>query len=209
MKKQLHILSLCDLSGEMVRPWVEAGHYCLCVDIQAAKSSAPGYHLQADILACLGNMWDDYYTWPDIVFAAPPCTELAVSGARWWARKGARPCFDAMHLVYRCRDICVASTVPWALENPTGRLSTIWRKPNYSFDPCDYGDPYTKRTHLWTGRGFIMPEKHRVEPTQGSKMHLMPPSTNRAYLRSLTPAGFARAVFEANEPALLKRAPRI
>jgi len=64
------------------------------------------------------------------------------------------------------------------------------------------GDTYTKKTCLWTGGGFKMPEKRSVEPTEGSKMHLMPPSENRANLRSATPMGFAQAVFEANRGEL-------
>jgi hypothetical protein len=64
------------------------------------------------------------------------------------------------------------------------------------FDPADYGDPYTKRTCLW-GR-FNAPYKTPVAATEGSKMHRMAPSPERAAKRSETPAGFARAFFEAN-----------
>jgi len=65
------------------------------------------------------------------------------------------------------------------------------------FNPCDYGDPYTKKTYLW-GNFNMPPKVKRVEPTKGSKMHLLPPSLDRAMLRSITPPGFARAFFEAN-----------
>lgn len=84
----------------------------------------------------------------------------------------------------------------WCLENPIGRLSWFLGDPKAYFDPCDYGDPYTKRTCLWGD--FVMPPKSPVEPTEGSKMHRLPPSEDRAALRSVTPAGFAKAFFEAN-----------
>jgi hypothetical protein len=109
-------------------------------------------------------------------------------------------------VVASCNRICEASGVPFLIENPVSTLSTYWRKPDYKFDPCDYAgyldDPapeaYTKKTCLWVGGGFRMPAKKRVEPVLGSKTHLLGPSEERANLRSVTPAGFARAVFEAN-----------
>jgi len=91
------------------------------------------------------------------------------------------------------------------IENPVSTLSTYWRKPDYMFDPCDYGryldppgDAYTKKTCLWVGNGFVMPPKKPVPPVEGSKIHRMPPSKDRGYLRSVTPMGFAEAVFQAN-----------
>ncbi len=65
------------------------------------------------------------------------------------------------------------------------------------FQPCDYGDPYTKKTCLWGN--FNNPIKNPVAPTEGSKMHKYPPSKDRQMLRSITPPGFAKAFFEANK----------
>ena len=94
---------------------------------------------------------------------------------------------------------------PYLIENPVSTVSTYWRAPDHTFDPCDYGgylippgDAYTKKTCLWTGNGFVMPEPKRVRPTEGSRMHRLPPSEERANARSATPKGFARAVFLAN-----------
>jgi hypothetical protein len=84
----------------------------------------------------------------------------------------------------------------WVLENPVGRLAWYLGPPQMTFHPADYGDPYTKRTLLW-GR-FTAPLKRRVAATEGSRMHLLPPSPDRWKLRSATPEGFARAFFEAN-----------
>ena len=84
----------------------------------------------------------------------------------------------------------------WALENPVGRLGHYLGKPVIYFDPCDYGDPYTKKTCLWGN--FNVPIKAPVEPTEGGKMWRIPPSKDRPKLRSITPSGFAKAFFEAN-----------
>jgi len=110
------------------------------------------------------------------------------------------------------------SGAPYMVEHPVTCLVSIPHigEPNFKFDPNDYGDPYTKETWLWTGNGFRMPPVIKpgdmfdkptwVEPTEGSKMHLMAPSENRANLRAATPPGFARAVFEANASEGLRQA---
>jgi len=94
------------------------------------------------------------------------------------------------------RIVLISEPTFWCLENPVGRLNKWIGQPVMYFNPCDYGDPYTKKTALW-GK-FNIPEKNPVEPTEGSKMHLIPPCENRQELRSITPPGFARAFFEAN-----------
>ncbi|AMV20448.1 hypothetical protein [Planctomyces sp. SH-PL14] len=198
------VLSLCDLTTNMVRPWLDAGYECWCVDMQHAPGVSKDGNLVrvgADILEWLPPRRE--YA---IVFAFPPCTHFAVSGARWFKDKGLGGLAQAVNLVERCRDICEWSGAPWMLENPVGTLATYWRKADHMFDPCDYGqfelaDNYTKKTCLWTGGGFVMPDRCPIEPTDGSRMHLMPPSADRANLRSATPMGFARAVFEANKGA--------
>lgn len=201
------VLSICDRTGNMVEPWAEAGYECWCVDIQ----HYPGYdpsHRRKNIFKIGADILDwqlPKEKWA-IVFAFPPCTHLAGSGARWWKGKGLRKLSEAIALVARCAEICEESGAPWMLENPVGALSTHWRKPDYKFDPCDYAgylddpteDAYTKKTCLWTGNGFIMPPTKPVYPDKGSKMHKLPPSPDRANLRSETPKGFARAVFAAN-----------
>lgn len=203
------VISLCDYTGHMVEPWAEAGYECICVDTQ--------HSIRRDKVR--GNVhlvWGDVrYWWPEsfedvaAVFAFPPCTHLASSGARDWQDKGLTHLIDALTLVESCRRICEASRAPWLIENPIGRLSTCWRTPDHSFDPFEYADyldtdaermneAYTKQTCLWTGGGFVMPERRAVVPVLGSKMHRMSPGADRANLRSATPRGFARAVFLAN-----------
>jgi hypothetical protein len=196
----MNILSLCDFTGNMVRPWLEAGHTATIVDIQhRGVTVEKGVTNGGTLIKVQENILRYCPPWGiDIVFAFPPCTDLANSGARWFKTKGMRRLIDALQLVERCRELCDTIGAPYMIENPVGQLSTYWRKPDYTFDPCDYGDPYTKKTCLWTGNGFVMPPKERVEPVGGSKMHLLPETANRPNLRSATPMGFARAVFEAN-----------
>ncbi len=198
------ILSLCDYTGIMVEPWAEAGFDCLLVDIRHPA----GVNRNGRITTVCHdvNTFVHWFRPAGFVAAFPPCTHLAVSGARWFARKGLAPLVKALELVESCRRLCEISEAPWMIENPVGRLSTLWRKPDYYFDPCDYAgyldDPtseaYTKKTCLWTGGGFIMPEPRRVEPVGKNPIHHMPPSKDRGLKRSVTPRGFARAVFEAN-----------
>lgn len=131
------------------------------------------------------------------ILAAPPCTHLAGSGARWWKGKGEEALLDALSIVDAClRIILLSNPVFWCLENPVGRLIHYLGKPVLYFQPYEYGDPYTKKTALWGN--FNIPKKHLVEPIEGGKIWRMPPSPERPMLRSITPPGFARAFFEVN-----------
>lgn len=131
------------------------------------------------------------------VLAAPPCTHFAGSGARWWKEKGTPALLEGLSIVDAClRIIWVEQPEWWCLENPVGRLNRYIGNPVMYFNPCDYGDPYTKKTALW-GK-FNIPKKNPVEPVEGSKIHLYAPSEDRPMLRSITPQGFAKAFFEAN-----------
>ena len=181
------ILSLCDYTGSWSKPYGEAGYEVIQVDLQHGQD--------VRTLEFIGPVHG--------ILAAPPCTHLASSGARWWASKGPEALMEALAVADAClRAVALYNPTWWALENPTGRLSRYYGPPAFSFDPCDFGDPYTKRTHLW-GK-FVPPMPlwtggdKSVYPSEGSKMHKLPPSKDRANLRSATPEGFARAFFEAN-----------
>lgn len=181
------ILSLCDYSGEWPKPYREAGYTVVQVDLKHGQD--------VRLLEYPGKVHG--------ILAAPPCTHLAGSGARWWKEKGEGALLEALAIADSClRLALLCQPVWWALENPVGRLPRYYGEPKFYFDPCDYGDPYTKRTALWGN--FVPPfplfvgADMRVEATQGSKMHLLAPSPERATLRSITPSGFARAFFKAN-----------
>lgn len=176
------IISLCDWTGNWAKPYKEAGYEVQTVDIKNGQD--------VRTLLYSGNIYG--------LLAAPPCTELAVSGARWWKEKGEQVLLDALAICDACVRAAIFGKVKfWALENPVGRLRKFYGPPTLIFNPCDYGDPYTKKTLLW-GK-FNIPEKAPVAPTEGSKMHLIPPGPDRQAIRSETPMGFARAFFEANK----------
>jgi hypothetical protein len=197
------VVSLFDLTGIMVAPWAAAGFLCYCVDLQHPA----GEHRDGNI----SNVGADVREWLPpygpikILFAFPPCTHVAVSGARWFADKGLRSLIEALELFDAALRIAEWTSAPYMIENPVSTVSTYWRKPDFTFDPCDYGgylnppqDRYTKKTCLWTGNGFAMPKPARIAPSEGSRMHRVPPGKNRATIRSATPKGFAQAVFEIN-----------
>lgn len=203
---------LCELSGKMARPWSDAGYLCFCVDIQ--------HSIRRDRVE--GNIrfvWGDVRTWrlpegirPIFVAAFTPCTNQTVAGARDFEKKGGYMLRDGLEMFEAGRQVAAWSGAPYCCENPVGVLSSIPHigKPQYYFDPSDYAgyadepelEAYTKKTCLWTGNGFVMPEPKPVEPILGSMMHTLPPTEDRADLRSATPSGFSRATFIFNDPSL-------
>ena len=209
---------LCDITGVMASPWADAGYSCILVDPQHPEGVTVD-----GLVTKVGRIIDHPETWVVIreaiqtgrvVFVAgfPPCTDLAVSGARWFDSKSEKdPAFQfkAMHVVWQCQIIGELSGAPWFAENPVSRISSFWRKPDFAFNPHDFtgycaNDNYTKKTCLWTGGGFVMPEPFRDESLgePDNRIHACPPSDERANIRSATPEGFARAVFLANAPHL-------
>jgi hypothetical protein len=212
------VLSLCDLSGHMVDPWVDAGYTAILVDPQHGLSG--DMIVDGNIIAHAETVYEAM-TWMGeliatqrlaFVAAFPPCTDMAVSGARWFKDKGeADPLFQAraVAVAEQCRTIGRLSGAPWFVENPVSILSSAWGPPDHMFDPADFtsyepSDNYTKRTCLWTGGGFRMPSIHR-DDTLGppdDRIHKAPPGPDRANFRSATPMGFARAVYAANAKAM-------
>lgn len=177
------IWSLFDHSGNWSRPYEEAGYAVRRFDLQNGhdvrliRRSAERVHG---------------------ILAAPPCTEFARSGARWWAAKGDAALITGLATVDAVfRIVWAHGPSWWVMENPIGRLSEFIGPPQFKFDPCDFGDPWTKRTWLW-GRFAppvaVLAPVGAVEPTLGDV------TTKRSGMnaRSETPMGFARAFFEAN-----------
>ena len=174
------ILDLCGGTGAWSQPYVDAGY-----DVRLITMPESDVRLYEPPAMVYG------------VLAAPPCTHLSGSGARWWRAKGEIALLEALSVVDAClRIIMAAKPQWWCLENPVGRLVHYIGKPAMYFNPCEYGDPYTKKTCLWGN--FTFPIRNPVEPSEGSKIHLMEPRRNRPELRSITPPGFAQAFFEAN-----------
>ena len=205
--KDMIVISCFDLTGIMVKPWADAGITCFCVDMQHPK----GETRRDNIIFVGADMREWLPPFRPVAFAAffPPCTDVAVSGARWFRDKGLRALYQSIRLFYASIRIAEWTGAPYMIENPVSIVSTHWRKPDHTFHPCDYAgypggnaDLYTKKTCLWVGGGFKMPPPKRQSPVLGSKMHLLSPSKERANLRSATPLGFAQAVFEANSPTV-------
>lgn len=197
------VLSLCDYTGNFVEPWRKAGYECWTVDLQHGGTfKVDGMmRVNADVRSWLPPRAEYAFC-----AAFPPCTDIAVSGARWFKEKGLGSLAEAIEVFAACVRICEWTGAPWFCENPVSVIASHYRKPDYIFNPCDYAgyldqpelEAYTKKTCLWTGGGFVMPEQKAVVPVLGSKMHLLPPSPERANLRSETPKGFAKAIFEVN-----------
>lgn len=210
------IVSLCDLTGNFTTPWVERGYDAILVDPQHGSDDCTRTRHGGSVtkLACTVEEALPYlaqvFERDIVVFVAgfPPCTDMAVSGARWFeAKRKVDPYFQAkaVAVAEQCRTIGRLSGAPWFVENPVSILSSVFGKPDHIFNPHDYtafeaGDNYTKKTCLWTGGGFVMPEPLR-DTTLGEpddRIHKAPPGPERANFRSATPMGFARAVFDSN-----------
>jgi hypothetical protein len=156
--------------------------------------------------------------------AFPVCTDMAVSGAAHFAKKlEADPLYQhkaVSHAVW-CSKVFDSLGCPYFIENPVSVLSTQWRKPDHSFNPFEYGgyipddeaehpvwpefiaafDAYPKKTLLWTGGDFTMPDPMPVECPAGVSVQyskLGDKSMKTKNIRSATPRGFAKAVFCAN-----------
>jgi hypothetical protein len=202
------VVSCFDYTGNMVFPWSEAGYICYCIDLRHNGEMKKGNitFLGADM-----RTWKPDFDISKVVFQAyfPPCTHVATSGSRWFREKGIDKLIDALELFNIAIKMAETIKAPYIIENPVSTISSYWRKPDYVFNPCDYAgylggedDLYTKKTCLWTGGCFRMPEPRRLSPVYGSMMHLVSPSSDRGNFRSQTPKGFAYAVFEANAPHL-------
>jgi len=193
--KDRTILDLCGGTGAWSQPYREARYRVELVDLNC----------NGDVRLLHKPKFKVYG-----VLAAPPCTHLAGSGARWWKEKGDEALLEALSVVDAClRVVMITKPKFWALENPVGRLVKFLGKPKMYFDPCDYGDPYTKKTAVWGD--FNIPQKSPVEVLiqdtpkghHNQDLYLQEQGIqlkhgNRGVLRSITPLGFARAFFKAN-----------
>lgn len=207
-------ISLFDYTGNMLKPWLEAGYECHLIDNQHPKGHTvrdDGMHLwNIDLRLPLPALFADGVAF---VSAFPPCTDVAVSGARWFKGKGLRALQEAIACFATAAEFCEAVGAPYVIENPVSTISTYWRKPDHTFHPHEFtelepSDNYTKKTCLWVGNGFVMPlaQKSLSLSPPDNRIHACPPSEDRAAQRSETPMGFSRAVFEANhkEGSLLR-----
>jgi hypothetical protein len=165
-------VSLFDESTVMLDPWMSENYECWAVDITHPRGetvSDNGVHLVGHDL---NVPWLPPFDRGDIIFVAafPPCNHLAVSGARWFQGKGLRALSSAVNLFATAAEFCEWSQAPYLIENPVSTISTYWRKPDYTFSPHEWAglcgdDNYTKRTCVWTGGGFKMPQPMPADAT--------------------------------------------
>lgn len=155
----MKILVACEESQAVTREFRRLGHEAYSCDIAPCSGGHPEWHLQQDVLPLLKEKWD-------MIIAFPPCTDLAVSGARHFeqkrkdGRQQASIEFFMLFANHPCERI--------AIENPVGIMSTTWKKPNQIIQPYEYGHPYTKKTCLWLkGLPLLQPTCVLEKPESG------------------------------------------
>lgn len=187
------ILDLCGGTGAWSKPYKDAGY-----DVR--NITLPDYDVRT-------------YIPPENVYgilAAPPCTMFSLARTR---AKTPRDLKEGMEIVIACLKIIWecrynSATKFWALENPMGYLRQFLGKPAFTFDPCDFGDPYTKKTDIWGY--FNVPKKNpcKLSEEQIARCKInnrkLPSisqitSNKQSARRAITPPGFARAFYEANK----------
>ncbi len=170
------LICLCDITGIFGEPWAEAGYKVILVDPQHEQTRIEGnyYKISETVEGAIPYIID-FCKGKTVVFVAsfPPCTHLAVSGAAHFENKRKEnPHFQAQafQVVTQCSMLAEFFQVPYFVENPVSVLSSMWRKPCFSFQPFEFGgylpeddahplypeyikprDAYPKKTCLWTG----------------------------------------------------------
>ena len=181
--KKLNVLVACEFSGIVRDEFIKLGHNAWSCDILPSESSL-GPHFQCDIKHVLfDKKWD-------LIIAHPPCTDLSVSGARWFKEKQA----DGRQ--QRSIDFFMQFTkleCMWAIENPIGIMSSHYRKPDQIIQPWQFGHGETKATCLWLNN---LPKLISTDIVEGREQRIwrLPPSEDRGKLRSITYKGIAEAM---------------
>lgn len=183
----MRVLVACEYSGTVRDAFIKAGHDAISCDIIPTDVSGP--HYQGDIRDILYNSWD-------LIVAHPPCTRLCNSGVMWldrrnlWndMREGAE--FFKLFLNHPCEKI--------AIENPIMHkyaVEIIGRRQDQLIQPWQFGHGETKATCLWL-KGLPKLTPTNVVEGRVQRLHLLPPSKDRAKLRSKTYQGIADAMAE-------------
>ena len=179
----MKILIACEYSGMTRRAFAALGHDVISADFEPSEDNSP-FHYQGD---CFDLINDQQF---DLMIAHPPCTHLAVSGARHFARKIASGEQQAaLEFVQRLLDAPIPKI---ALENPISIISSRIRKPDQIIQPWQFGHGETKATCLWLkGLPKLIPTN--IVEGRSDRIHKMPPSPTRWKERSRTYEGIAAA----------------
>lgn len=176
----MRVLVACEYSGRVRDAFIRVGHDAMSCDL--LPTDVPGPHYQGDVRDVLGDGWD-------LMVAHPPCTHLAVSGARWFKDKQVEQA-EALEFVRLLLD---APIERMALENPVSIISSRIRKPDQVIQPWQFGHGETKATCLWLKN---LPPLVPTDIVEGrdNRIHRLPPSPDRWKLRSETYPGIAAAM---------------
>ncbi len=179
----MRVLIACEFSGVVRDAFARRGHDAWSCDLLPCEVG--GRHIRDDILALLrGGIHRRY----DLLIAHPPCTYLAVSGARWWKGRE-REQEEALEFV---RQLLEAPFPRIALENPIGKISTAIRKPDQIIQPWQFGHGEVKATCLWL-RNLPLLKPTNIVLGRIPRVHREPPGADRWKNRSRTLLGIAEA----------------
>ena len=150
----MNVLVACEESQEVCKAFRARGHNAFSCDIQECSGGHPEWHIWGDALlsikggrlSTMDGQTHDIDKW-DLIIAHPPCTDLAVSGARWFPEKQ-KDLRQQKAVAFFMQMIC-APAAKVAVENPIGIMSTVYRKPDQIIQPYEYGHPVRKSTCLW------------------------------------------------------------
>lgn len=184
--RRMRVLVACEESQVVCSAFRAKGHNAYSCDILPTSGSIADWHLRCDVTEVLHDHWD-------IIIAFPPCTDLAVSGARWFPEKKADGRQNrSIHFFMRFTNILCPSI---CIENPIGIMSTIYRKPDQIIQPWQFGHGETKTTCLWL-KGLPLLKPTNIVSGREGKVWRMAPGPDRAKMRSKTFAGIAQAMAE-------------
>lgn len=184
----MRVLLACEESQTVCKAFRDRGHEAYSCDLLPCSGGHPEWHKQGDVFEQCFTPFDRHYNIWDLVIAFPPCTDLAVSGARWFKDKDQRPSVDFFlrFTQLKCK---------WAIENPIGIMSTHYRKPDQIIQPWQFGHGETKATCLWL-EGLPKLQPTNIVEGREQRIWKMAPSADRAKQRSKTFDGIAKAMAE-------------
>lgn len=187
----IKVLVACEESQAVTIEFRKLGVEAYSCDTELCSGGHPEWHIHGDVTEQLKKKWD-------CVIAFPPCTHLAVSGAWKFKEKRADGRQQAAEKFFMQFVDCAPY---WAIENPVCIMSTKYRKPDQIIQPWQFGHGFVKRTCLWLGN---LPKLHPTDIVDGrsNKLSNLPPSEDRAKLRSKTFPGIARAMANQWYPTL-------
>lgn len=188
----MRVLIACEFSGVVRRAFRDRGHDAWSCDLLPTEDGSP-FHIRGNVFDDYGELleYHDSAYWWDLMIAHPPCTHLAVSGARWFKDKQAEQ-EVALQFV---RDLMNAPVERICIENPVSIISSRIRKPDQIIQPWMFGHGETKATCLWLKNLPPLVPTNTVEG-RDARVHRASPGPNRWKERSRTLPGIAAAMAE-------------